>query len=721
MCTRRDGLWLVFVSALVVGPSATAEEATVRLPLSDYVALTEQVAAAEREAEQLRENAEPGVREITERDLAIWVEGRRATVETSLRIVVRGQALEPIDLPVPGWPAGATIEVDGAPVQTSALDRAADGRLRLVATEPGLYDVRITSHVDLEASQGSIPLRGIAAGVSTATLDLPPETAWTCPGAVAVEDGDADGRRRVRLALARDRDLHLQIERALDRVQADSLLARASVVTVVGLEPDGVRRRDIVAFDVLRGALGDLEVRLPEGVRVDEIFTDEGPATPTYDGTTLRVRRTAPLVGGGHMILGWRLPVVEGALPLAGIAPAVPTADRFLVVASSVAASFAPEPAAAWTRVDLSDLPAYVRSEIHDLRASAAWQALDAASADARLVVDSRAPMALRGAVVTRRESTTLLTGQGTRIHKDRFEILHAGTTFTVSLPPAAELWSAQVGDDLVRPVRRGDALIVPLPYRADGGPVAVEIIATEEGPPVPKRGSLAMALAVVDLPVYQHAWHLLLPEGRQYRWSGGMPTAGVPIPRRHRRFGFGRAKVAAPEPIASARGGIRGTVTDLEGNLLPGVTVSVVDRDGVLRGVGVTDHGGDFALHAGTGRYEVRAELEGFSSQSIVVDLSDGRWATVTMTLSSSIEEMITVTSEYVMLDAGPSRSELAEKEARRDFGSARDSLASGLVSGIKPLQIRLPESGKAIALSTALPPTAVHVVLDVRPGRRR
>ncbi len=110
---------------------------------------------------------------------------------------------------------------------------------------------------------------------------------------------------------------------------------------------------------------------------------------------------------------------------------------------------------------------------------------------------------------------------------------------------------------------------------------------------------------------------------------------------------------LAAGAAFAQAeRGGLYGTVLDNAGDRLPGVTITI-------SGVGaaqmqVTGADGSFRFPAlSVGRYQLRAELEGFSTAeypSVVVSLN--RNTTVEVTLTPAVEEVITVTAESPLLD---------------------------------------------------------------------
>lgn len=108
----------------------------------------------------------------------------------------------------------------------------------------------------------------------------------------------------------------------------------------------------------------------------------------------------------------------------------------------------------------------------------------------------------------------------------------------------------------------------------------------------------------------------------------------------------------ALPAVAQLQTGDLYGTVTDDQGEALPGVTVT-------LSGIGapkvqITNAEGQYRfLSLAPGRYQLSAELEGFSTveyPNIVIGV--GRSTTVHVTLQAAIEETITVTSESPLLD---------------------------------------------------------------------
>ncbi|HEX4959239.1 MAG TPA: TonB-dependent receptor [Thermoanaerobaculia bacterium] len=121
--------------------------------------------------------------------------------------------------------------------------------------------------------------------------------------------------------------------------------------------------------------------------------------------------------------------------------------------------------------------------------------------------------------------------------------------------------------------------------------------------------------------------------------------------------------------------GNLYGTVTDDKGAALPGVTATLTGNGAPQ--VQVTNAQGQFRfLGLGPGGYQLKAELEGFSTidyPNIVINV--GRNTQIEVKLSAAVEDVITVTAESPLLDerristgATVSQTELEKIPTSRD-----------------------------------------------------
>jgi len=729
---------LVVLTALVaVAGPLTAQGAAepkppepgwVTLPLSQYLDLVDRAEKAEREEGEAGGLEEEPVAELASQRTAAVVDDGLARLETTFRVELRGRPTRPVTLPFAGLPGAATVE----PRRKAALDRDGDGRLRLVAPEPGSYTVTVEGRraLDREGGVYRLPLPATDAPVAVTELDLPSELAWTAPGAVVAEEREDGPRRRLRLALPRGKPSVIELRRRTAGAEEEKVLARAVQVTLLEILPRGLRRHDIILYEVLRGELGRFQVELPAGLDVEVAATDEGEVVPLVDDGRLTVERHRRLSGVGYLAISSRPSLPRsaesgGTLDLAPVVPSVPVRARYLVTASRVAASVAPRPVDAWRRVDEEDLPAtFTRElgarELGSLDLGAVWRAAEPA-APASVAVDVLPAVEAAAGVARRRETTTLLTVDGSLLVRDRLVIDAGRTALDVALPDGAVLWSAAVDGLPVRPVERGDRLTVPLSFE-DRGDSVVEIVAVAPAAIPPGRSRIRVELPRLDVQVLEHTWRMLLPRDNRYRFEGGdlqpAPLPEVPI----------EAEAVTPSGGRSGggrgTGGVIGRMTDQNGAALPGVRLTLESPALESPLVSYATGSGDYRFSSlPPGSYKLTAELEGFSSLEHELRLRGGQTAQVNLSLSPAIEEVITVTSESPMLDARATegyvrkrRQEQQAREVERVRTQALDELRQGLVGGVKPLQITIPETGKLIFLAGALPPPSVAVELQVK-----
>ena len=691
---------------------------------------------------------------------------REAGIVSDFEVLLQGKNLKPVLLPVAGFPETIEIRDEAGKTGTSAaaaVDPAAGGVL-LAATQPGRYTVHVTGRAAIGAGGGTgrLDLGSVAAPVASTEVDLPADLAWSSPGAVVVEEKEQNGRRRVRLATARGEDTVLDVRRKVDSAEAEKLLAESVVLTIFQLRPDGLKRHDIVLYEVRRGSLGRFTVDLPPGLEIDQAGTDEGTfVVPVVDSGHLTVYRQHQLRGVGYLVLTSTPPDLQ-AVPAAGLSLEAVKSEfqvraRYLAVSLAVAADVHPLPVASWTRVDTTDLPAMLSEALSALDLAAAWRLSARLSADnsgARLAVAPVPAAPILGVTIRRRDTTTLLTVDGT--------LLSATASWSTRKPlrrraghdaaGGGKLWSAKVDNQPVRQLERNGIISVPLGFTG-GTRAEVEVVSVLEKALPPGRSQLALDLPQVTAPVLLHRLRLLLPEGARYRFRSGdlrfapplpaklatnlsrIPTARAPWSVLQKtpgvltdRINVGgnesgqQSAYVGPGGLAGGYANLYTTVADQKGIPLPGATlilqkgdrtaVLVADGNGQARFTGVAD-----------GSYSMHVRIEGFSDLEYPnVVLNNGRNTTIDVKLEPTVEDVITVTAESPLQDerristgTTVTEAELEKISTAQDL-DAFEEMKQGLVGGVKPLPVAIPETGKSFTFSGVLPPARIRLEMDVK-----
>ncbi|MFY9825764.1 MAG: hypothetical protein WAM82_30600 [Thermoanaerobaculia bacterium] len=621
----------------------------VLLPLKDYLALIETVERIDRErAQRLARRDEP-LAEVTSQRLRIMVQEETADITSELEVFVQGEPKGPVSLPIAGVPLeveattlGVAVPGAGAAVTAAVTAGAKEGELQLVVPGPGRYAVKVSGPLWIGKGVARISLPATVAPVAVTEVDLPADRAFGAPGAVIVDDRTEGGRRKVQLTTRRGEAQVVEVRRKVDGSEAEKLLAQSIVLTLVQLLPDGPRRHDVVLYEISRGGLGSFTVDLPPGLVVEQAGTDEGGVIPVLESRRLTINRRNQLRGTGYLVLT-STPAPGAEVPLEPVVPVLPEMEvraRYLALASAVAADAHPLPQASWSRVDLDDLPPVLREALSSIDLAAAWR-LGAAADGSRMAVAVLPLSPSLPLLIKVRDTTTLLTVDGTLLHRDRLVLRPPGglgAALDVVLPGTAKLWSTTVDGLPVRPLNRGNGTIsIPLGYETGKEPV-IEIVSVLEKAIPAGRSQLALTLPQIAVPVQAHQWRVLLPDGPQYRFRSG--------------------------ELRPAR---RRTANATSKSVRPGSTgdQAVWSMDGVV----ITD-------------------MNALGSSPVYYDFD-------------AYEEM--AESEKV-----PAARDAFAKEAK--------GLQKGLVGGVKPLSITIPESGKVLFLTGALPPVKVGLELDVK-----
>lgn len=713
--------WTVCVACVVCSERVVGAppEGSLTLPLAEYLTLLE-------EAEK-GPGVEPTLTLPLEQETSFRIEdsqadsqaGSQATVTATFRVESSGAGVA-VGLPFPALVEDIAVE----PVGEAGFHRTPRG-LVLITPRRGSYKVTVRGRQPLVSTEAGLRLvLGTSqAAMSTFEVDMPESLTLEGEGIYSRGQRQVGERRVHRFATRHGEDLALHLVRRGGNTGTETL-ARTRLMTVIGFDTNGLKRHEVVHYTVERGALATFEVELPTDFEVRRVATDEGDDVfPTTTDDSLMVERRRRLESLGHLVLeapSHPLPSGESRVPLAPVVPRLPVDGRYLVVLAA-AVELRPLPSTAWTPVDPSDLPAELSAALGPHAVGAIWRAEEGAEAAQLAVV----PVPVAAAVadfVEQRESTTFLTADGRLVIRDRFTLGSATESFEVVLPAGTKLWSTLVDGAAVRPLERGDGLVIPLALAAE--PV-VEVVAVAERALDDRRGLLALELPRVAMPVLEHLWRVLLPEDRRYRVSR---SALRPVDPEAIALNFMGRPVSgqvvswlATRPSDSA--GVQGTITDVESSPLPGAVVTLTGPGGQRR-EGVTKATGRFSFKGLTpGSWKFLAHLEGFTAVQEDLRIPAGRIAQVKAVLPlASVAEELVVVSRSPTIDSRSAEElerEVAEERRRQAAESELNTMARDLGTGVRPLAVSIPETGKLLLLAGALPPERVELELEWRGNR--
>jgi hypothetical protein len=168
----------------------------------------------------------------------------------------------------------------------------------------------------------------------------------------------------------------------------------------------------------------------------------------------------------------------------------------------------------------------------------------------------------------------------------------------------------------------------------------------------------------------------------------------------------------------------VRGIVTDAEGSAIPGASVVLRHRGRDFLSTTSDVNGRFWFDRIGAGGYEVVCALSGFSDARMAANPTPRHTALVTCTMQvAALEEVVTVVAEAPLVDemglaAGVAGGTVGPDEdaAREQFQEEVEELKQGLVGGVRAVPVEVPEDGKLLVLTGALPPAEVSARLEVK-----
>jgi hypothetical protein len=317
-------------------------------------------------------------------------------------------------------------------------------------------------------------------------------------------------------------------------------------------------------------------------------------------------------------------------------------------------------------------------------------------------------------AVAERATITTLINVEGKSLTEVTLRVRnHAQPYVRVELPPGAQLLSAEVEGERVKPVLDTDGSRVPL-LRAGfnpSGAYTVSFVYLSSGARFVKAGAYEMGLPKLDVPVNVLTWEISLPDRLEVRQFGGNALAAELFPAGAQNVlvdGLDDLSGAESNPWAQSvelgnleAGQIGGIVADQSGAVVGGATVTVTNTQTGSSLTTTSDSEGRWVvsgMQPGPARITVAAS--GFKSAQQELELSGSRPARLGTTLESgAVTETVQVTGA---MEAQNSSRRL-EEQTRKDRLALLTAPSQNVinlqrrVAGILPVKVDVPRAGKS------------------------
>ncbi|PYJ58116.1 MAG: hypothetical protein DME24_17465 [Verrucomicrobia bacterium] len=304
---------------------------------------------------------------------------------------------------------------------------------------------------------------------------------------------------------------------------------RAEVANWLTLNETLVSGRALVRYEIQNAPVKEFRLKIPATFRNVEI-TGADIRRRDQNGEEWRVELQNKVVGNYLLTVTWEQPwsmkeqAKENLFDAAGIeALGVERETGALAVIAGSELQIAPKQASSELfRIDPQELPEWAGRA--DSSAVLAYRYLRPGYKLA-LSAQRFAPAQVLQALVDEARLTTVVADDGQMMTELALSVRNNGRQFLeITLPKGAQVWSAFVSGQAVRPSLRAGKLLLPI-ERADHSAIPVELIyVSAEGFPR-RKGAVNLASPALDVPLKNARWELYLPSDYGYSKFAGTMT----------------------------------------------------------------------------------------------------------------------------------------------------------------------------------------------------
>ena len=561
----RIGVWIAAVwmaSVGVVGAQETEAVASARfpqlrattmtIPWNEFRALLDKIEPPEREQEEKEPPAPPFEWTLSSARYDATALGNRS-------VRIRG-TFEVLVLKREGWVevpvAGEVVAPTSAMLDGEETSLALDDNqwFTLVIERPGVHHFEMEFYVQCVAKDGVVSFAFPCARtpLTSMTLEIPvrdAEVRSPMAGNVAVKPGKDS---LIADLVFRSTD-KLEVQWTLPslvREEAVKPVIQSRVTCLTGtlttITDRYIACESQLHYDVLRGAEDTFRVRLPKSVNVLKV-TGQGAAwtrTEDEDHQILEVKVNHKVEDTYELRLNYEAPFPDEMATVK--APEFEALDVVretgyvgICARSNIEVSPSPE-IQGLTRVDVSELPTAVRA----MSRSPILLAFRYADGPRLLAMDVRKleDVEVRVASIDCASLLTMITDEGMAVTRAMYLVRNNTQRFLrVSLGETAEVWGAEVGDQVVKPARDDDSgtVLIPLLKSVETnrtlGAFPVSVTYAEPVGKAPRfLGAVNLETPSTDILANEIQWEVLLPESRHvYRTKGDLKSLDTSAQRR--------------------------------------------------------------------------------------------------------------------------------------------------------------------------------------------
>lgn len=491
----------------------------------------------------------------------------------------------------------------------------------------------------------------------------------------------------------------------------------SDIKSVVTVGDSQLRITALCDLTVIQGEAAEFRLPLPPGFELTEVTGSTLESSETQNGTLiLRVREPTRRNHQFLIALERANRELKADAPLLELTGAQHETGELLVEGVG-AMELLPTESGGLRRMDVREAGAIARSlSRYPLQAAFRYNRRQGDTPKLQLEWTQFPDSSVLSAVAERATITTLTNVEGKSLTEVMLRVRNHSQAFVkVELPPGAQLLSAEIEGERVKPVLGPDGSRVPL-LRAGlnpSGAYTVSFVYFSSGTAFAKSGSYEMVLPKLDIPVSLLTWEVSLPDRLEVRQFAGNALSADLFPAAAQNvlasnadgFDDSEASVWAQTSVDTSRleaGQIGGIVADPMGGVVPNAEVTVVNKQTGASLTTRSDGEGRWVVSGvQSGPIRVSVAAPGFKMVQHELDLQASHPARLGTTLEvASVSETVTISSGVVELERAGRRIEEQARKNQADKINAPSQNVVNLqrrVAGILPVHVDVPRSGRS------------------------
>ena len=574
--------------------------------------------------------------------------------------------------------------------------------------------------LSIETGRASFSLPVPSAGSVLLTLEVPGDhtNVRISPGLITNRESE-NGKTTIEATLVPGQAANIwwATREVVAPVVPRELRFLSNMKTLVSVSEADIRLAVLADITVVQGDPAQFEMEIPAGYEVTGATGASVDTIKMQDGM-LTIKLNAPAQRNHQFLITMEktISVTKADVPFVSMKNSQRETGEVLVEGVGTMELTATE-GGSLKRMDFKETNPYLRSLARSsLQAAFRYHRQPAENPILALEWTRFPDSSVLAAVAERAVVTTLVTIEGRSLTEVKLTVKNQVQPFLkVELPAGANIVTAEVAGEKVKPVEAPDGHRVPL-LRPGFRPVdsyEVSFVFMDSGAPFAKKGGSEITLPKMDVPIAVLQWEVFLPEQYKLKDFGGDALAANLLPpsfqgvesmgyaSRSFQPGVAGGVIAGIAPLTLLPGQLGGYIVDPNGAVLPNAQVSVIQLDtGAVRNAATDDSGRWIVSGMPSGRVKITVSAPGFNTTVRNVNFDANHKTSHNFVLPlGSVAETVEVTNGKDDTD----ESRRIERDLKKNEAAASTTASSNVlnlqrrVSGVLPVRVDVPRAGNS------------------------